>query len=71
MFPVNFVYGDTSNCYEEGYQDGNDGASRKTKSTCQDSYNEGYDESYDGREFDTNCDYWKKNNRDKYEQYCI
>jgi len=67
MFPVKFVYGDIFNCYDEGYQDGYDGASRKTKLTCQDSYDDGYDEG----ELDADCDYWKKNDRDKYEQYCI
>ena len=58
--------GDITNCYDEGYDDGYDGASRKTKLMCQESYNNGYD---DGA-YDSDCDYWKRNDKSKYQNYC-
>ena len=52
--------------YDNGYEDGYDGAEEKTSIFGQEEYQAGYE---DGA-FDSDCDYWKKQDYKEYLKYC-
>ena len=54
--------------YDSGYEDGYDGAKRKEWILFgRSEYNAGYDDG----DFDADCDYWKRNDHEKYRRYCL
>ena len=58
--------GDSDNAYDIGYDAGYDGEEQSSGIFGGDPYNEGYE---DGA-YDADCDYWKKNDKEKYRKYC-